>query len=76
VNELVQNDDQASRSLWNQDFILSVEERFLHRADIANGSRVICFMDRTSVEVESQIPLVRFRAFYTWVRDWNVEKLE
>jgi hypothetical protein len=34
---------------------------------------VLCLADRTSVEVEWQVPLMRFRAFYTLVRDWNVE---
>jgi hypothetical protein len=34
---------------------------------------VLCLADRTSVEVEWQFPLTRFRAFYTLVRGWNVE---
>jgi hypothetical protein len=34
---------------------------------------VLCLADRTSVEVEWQFPLTRFRAFYTLVHGWNVE---
>jgi hypothetical protein len=37
---------------------------------------VLCLADKTLVDVEWQVPLVRFRAFYTLVRDWNVVKLE
>jgi hypothetical protein len=32
---------------------------------------VLCLADRTLVEVEWQVPLVRFKAFYTLDRDWN-----
>jgi hypothetical protein len=30
--------DDADRSLWKQDFILSVEERFQPQSDLVNGS--------------------------------------
>jgi hypothetical protein len=43
---------------------------------VENPLVVLCLVDRTSVEVEWQVPLMRFRAFYTLVQDWNVEKLE
>jgi hypothetical protein len=33
---------------------------------------VLCLVGRTSVEVRWQVPLMRFRAFYTLVRDWNL----
>jgi hypothetical protein len=33
---------------------------------------VLCLADRTLVEVEWQVPLTRFRAFYTLVHDWNL----
>jgi hypothetical protein len=36
---------------------------------------VLCLADRTPVEVEWQVPLVRFRSFYTLVHEWNVENL-
>jgi hypothetical protein len=36
---------------------------------------VLCLTDRTLVEVEWQVPLMRFRAFYTLVHEWNVENL-
>jgi hypothetical protein len=32
---------------------------------------VLCLVDRTLVEVEWQVPLMRFMTFYTLVRDWN-----
>jgi hypothetical protein len=37
---------------------------------------VLCLADRTSVEVEWQVPLMRFMAFYILIQDWNVEKLK
>jgi hypothetical protein len=36
---------------------------------------MLCLADRTMVEVEWQVPLMRFRAFYTLVHEWNVENL-
>jgi hypothetical protein len=36
---------------------------------VENPLVVLCLADRTLVEVEWQVPLVRFRAFYTLVRD-------
>jgi hypothetical protein len=36
---------------------------------------VLSLADRTLIEVRWQVPLVRFRAFYTLVEDWNVENL-
>jgi hypothetical protein len=36
---------------------------------------VICLVDRTPVEVEWQVLLVRFRIFDTLVHKWSVEKL-
>jgi hypothetical protein len=36
---------------------------------------VLCLVDRTMVQVEWQVPLVRFRAFYTLVNESNVEHL-
>jgi hypothetical protein len=42
---------------------------------VENPLVVLCLADRTSVEVEWQFPLTRFRAFYTLVRGWNVENL-
>jgi hypothetical protein len=30
---------------------------------------VLCLADRTSVEVKWQVPLARFRAFYTLIQD-------
>jgi hypothetical protein len=38
---------------------------------VENPLVVLCLVYRTSVEVEWQVPLMRFRAFYTLVRDWN-----
>jgi hypothetical protein len=32
---------------------------------------VLCLADGTLVEVKWQVPLVRFRAFYTLVHDWS-----
>jgi hypothetical protein len=32
---------------------------------------VLCIADRNSVEVKWQVPLKRFRASYTLIRDWN-----
>jgi hypothetical protein len=40
---------------------------------VENPLVVLCLADRTLVEVEWQVPLTRFRAFYALVRDWNVE---
>jgi hypothetical protein len=37
---------------------------------------VLCLADRTSIEVEWQVSLTRFMAFYTLVRDRNVENLK
>jgi hypothetical protein len=42
---------------------------------VENPLVVLCLADRTLVQVEWQVPLARFRAFYTLVRDWNVENL-
>jgi hypothetical protein len=36
---------------------------------------VLCLAARTLVEVEWQVPLMRFRDFYTLVNEWNVENL-
>jgi hypothetical protein len=36
---------------------------------------VLCLVDRTTVEVEWQVPLTRFGDFYTLVNEWNVENL-
>jgi hypothetical protein len=36
---------------------------------------VLCLVNRTLVEVEWQIPLMRLRTFFTLVQDWNVENL-
>jgi hypothetical protein len=36
---------------------------------------MLCVADRTLVEVEWQVPLVRFRAFYSLLNEWNVEHL-
>jgi hypothetical protein len=36
---------------------------------------VLFLADRTLVEVEGQVSLVRFRTFYTLVNEWNVENL-
>jgi hypothetical protein len=36
---------------------------------------VLCLADRTPVEIGCQVPLVRFRAFYTLVHEWNIENL-
>jgi hypothetical protein len=38
---------------------------------VENPLVVLCLADRTTVEVEQQVPLARFRVFYTLVRDWN-----
>jgi hypothetical protein len=38
---------------------------------VENSLVMLCLADRILVEVEWQTPLVRFRAFYTMVRDWN-----
>jgi hypothetical protein len=43
---------------------------------IENPLVVLCLTDRTSVEVEWQVPLMRFMAFYILIQDWNVEKLK
>jgi hypothetical protein len=51
---------------------------FLYHLDpimVENTLVVLCLADRTLVEIEWQVPLVRFRAFYTLVLDWNVENL-
>jgi hypothetical protein len=40
---------------------------------VVNPLIVLCLADRTPVEVEWQVPLVRFRAFYTQVNEWNIE---
>jgi hypothetical protein len=42
---------------------------------VENPLVMLYLVDRTPVEVEWQTPLVRFRAFYTLVQDWNVEYL-
>jgi hypothetical protein len=42
---------------------------------VENPLVVLCVADRTSVEIEWQVPLMKFRAFYTLVRDSNVENL-
>jgi hypothetical protein len=52
---------------------------FIYDLDIImmeNPLVVLCLADRTSIEVEWHVPLMRFRAFYTLDREWNVEKLE
>jgi hypothetical protein len=36
---------------------------------------VLCLVDRTSIEVEWQVLLVRFRAFDTLVHERNVKNL-
>jgi hypothetical protein len=36
---------------------------------------VLCLADRTPVEVEWQVLLMRFRVFYILVNEWNVENL-
>jgi uncharacterized protein YjiK len=38
---------------------------------VENSLVVLCLEDRILVEVEWQTSLMRFRAFYTLVRDWN-----
>jgi hypothetical protein len=38
---------------------------------VENPLVVLCLVDRTLVEVEWQTPLMRFKTFYTLVRDWN-----
>jgi hypothetical protein len=42
---------------------------------VENPLVVLCLADRTLVEDEWQVPLMRFRAFYTLVNEWNVENL-
>jgi hypothetical protein len=42
---------------------------------VENSIVVLCLVDRTPVEVEWLIPLMKFRPFYTLVRDWNAENL-
>jgi hypothetical protein len=42
---------------------------------VENYVRRLCLADRTLVEVEWQVTLARFRAFYTLVNEWNVENL-
>jgi hypothetical protein len=37
---------------------------------------VPCLADITPVEVGWQVPLVRFKTFYTLVHEWNVENLK
>jgi hypothetical protein len=37
-NEVVQDDGRADRSLWNQDFIMIVDERFQPQRGLAKGS--------------------------------------
>jgi hypothetical protein len=37
---------------------------------------VLCLIDRTLVEVEWQVPLMRFRALYTLVHEWKVWESE
>jgi hypothetical protein len=47
---------------------------FVHHLDpivVEDILVVLCLADRTPVEVEWQVPLMRFRAFYTLVQDWN-----
>jgi hypothetical protein len=41
-NEIAQDNDAAGGSLWNQDFILSVEEQFRPRRNLVKGS---CMQD-------------------------------
>jgi hypothetical protein len=51
---------------------------FVHHLDpimVEDPLVVLCLEDRTPVEVEWQVLLVKFRAFYTLVREWNVENL-
>jgi hypothetical protein len=51
---------------------------FLYHLDpivVENPLVVLCLVDRTFVKVECWVPLMRFRAFYTLVRDWNIENL-
>jgi hypothetical protein len=36
---------------------------------------VLCLVDRTTVEVGWQVPLMRFRVFYIPVHEWNAENL-
>jgi hypothetical protein len=36
---------------------------------------VLCLVDRTMIEVEWQVPLMRLQAFYTLVHERNVENL-
>jgi hypothetical protein len=42
---------------------------------VENPLVVLCLANRTSVEVEWQVPLVRFMAFYTLFHEWNIENL-
>jgi hypothetical protein len=42
---------------------------------VENPLVVLCLADKTLVEVEWQVSLMRFRALYTLVQDWNVENL-
>jgi hypothetical protein len=38
----------------------------LHPIVVENPLEVICLVDRTLVEVEWRVPLMRFRAFIPW----------
>jgi hypothetical protein len=42
---------------------------------VENPLVVLCLVDITLVEVEWQIPFVRFRDFYTLVREWKWLKI-
>jgi hypothetical protein len=42
---------------------------------VENSLEVLCLEARTTVDVKWQVPLMIFRAFYSLVHEWNVEKL-